>query len=174
MLSSEHRRFLVVDQAVVPGIFNLVLNAGIAWLLFRSVSMIPLWGATSDEASAGVDLLATAFLLPFFSCLIVSRLVVGQVRSGKLAPLPPERIPVSGWSHRSIFVRGLFLGVCGIVLAAAPLVAALSIADSASFGTNAFVGFKAGWTALLAAVISPVIAWWALAHASRSHDSSVA
>jgi hypothetical protein len=65
-------------------------------------------------------------------------------------------------------MRGLFLGACSILLAALPVVAALSIADSASFEAFAFIGYKAMWAGLLAGTISPVIAWWALADASRN------
>jgi len=76
LLSSEHRSFLVLHQGLVPTGFNLVLNGLIAWLLFRTATSVPLWG----ESGMGIDLLATAFLLPFLTCLIVSRLVGGQGR----------------------------------------------------------------------------------------------
>ena len=164
MLHPEHRKLLVVDQGVVAVVINLVLNGGIAWLLFRSVSQIPLWG----ESSVGGDLIVTALLLPLLTCLIVSKIVGHQVRSGKLPPLPNGQIPESGWSHRSSALRGLFLGGCSILLGALPVVAALSIADSASFDAFAFIGYKAMWAGLLAGTISPVIAWWALADASRT------
>jgi hypothetical protein len=167
MLSSEHRRLLSVDQGIIAIVINVLLNGGIAWLLFSSVSVVPLWG----ESSVGIDLILTAFLLPFLSCLIVSRIVAGQVRSGKLPPLPTAQVPESGWSHRSIRARGALLGVCSVFLAAGPIVVALSLADSATFGASAFIGFKAGWGGLLGGVVSPVIAWWALAEASRAPRS---
>jgi len=162
-LSAEHRKFLIVDQGLVPTAFNLVLNGLIAWLIFRSATSVPLWG----ESSIGVDLLATAFLLPFLTCVIVSRLVTGQVRSGKLSPLPQLQVPLAGWSLRPAAARGLILGAGGVLLGAAPLVAALSIGNSQPFDVGAFIGFKAVWAAMLAAVATPVVGWWALAHASR-------
>lgn len=163
MLSETHRRFLIVEQCAIPFAINVVLNGVIAFLLFRSAEAIPLWG----ESSAGIDLIVTALVLPFLSCLIVSRIIVGQVRNGKVPPLPPQQIPQSGWSHRSPSARGLLLGTMAILLSAVPLVAALSLADTASFEPAGFIGFKAGWAGLLAATSTPIIGWWALAHASR-------
>ena len=164
MLSAEHRRFLIVEQGVGPTLFNVALNGAIAWLLFRSATEIPLWG----EQSVGVDLLATAFLLPFLTCVIVSRLIGGQVRSGKLPALPDHQIPDSGWSLRPASTRGLVLAAGAILLGALPLVVALSLGEARPFGVNAFMGFKAAWAGGMAAVVTPIVGWWALAHASRA------
>ena len=161
-LSPEHRSFLIVHQGVVPTLFNLVLNGVIAWLLFRSAASVPLWG----ESGMGIDLLATAFLLPFLTCVIVSRLIGRQVRSGKLTPLPIEQIPRAGWSHRSVLARGAVLGAGGLLLGAGPLVVALTLGEARPFEVGAFIGFKAVWAALLAAVATPLVGWWALSRAS--------
>jgi hypothetical protein len=162
-LSDEHRSFLIVHQGLVPALFNLVLNGAIAWLLFRSLSSIPLWGQTS----VGGDLLITAFILPFLTCVIVSRLVGSQVRAGKLTPLAADAVPSSGWSKRSAAARGLLLGAGGLLLGAAPIVVALSLGGAEAFGVGDFVAFKAVWAGLLAAVATPLVGWWALANASR-------
>ena len=163
MLSPEHRKLLVVEQGIVAFVINVLLNGGIAWLLFRSVSEIPLWG----EQSVGGDLMITSILLPVLSCIIVSKIVGNQVRDGKIPRLPDAQIPASGFSFRASAIRGLFLGACALLLAASPVVAALHIGDAASFESGAFIAYKAVWAGLLAGVISPVIAWWALADASR-------
>ncbi|MBW2425644.1 MAG: hypothetical protein JRG86_15470, partial [Deltaproteobacteria bacterium] len=115
-LSERHRRFLLVEQGLIPTVFNLVLNGLIAWALFRSAAAVPLWG----ESSIGVDLVATSFLLPFLTCIIVSALVGRQVDAGKMPRLPSDQFPHSGWFRRSSFVRGLFLGVAGVLFAAIP------------------------------------------------------
>src|SRR5215475_6435530 len=115
-LSDRHRRFLLLEQGAIPTVFNLLLNGLIAWGLFRSSPAVPLWG----ESSLGVDLLATAFLLPFLTCLIVSSLVARHVRSGKVPPLPLGQPPHSHWFQRSPSTRGLLLGVAGVLFGAAP------------------------------------------------------
>lgn len=163
-LSERHRRFLAIEQGAIPMLFNLVLNGAIAWALFRSLDAVPLWG----ESSVGVDLLATAFLLPFLTCLIVSSLVVRQVRTGGVPPLPPGPIPFSRWSERGTAARGLLLGAIGVLFGAAPLVWALDLGQAQPFPMPAFVLFKALWAAMLALLVTPVVGWWALASASRA------
>jgi len=163
-MKPAHRSFLLVHQGIVPALFNLVLNGAIAWALFRKASEVPLWG----ESSVGVDLIATAAILPFATALIVSRIVAGQVRSGRLEPLAGEHLPAHGLSHRPAVVRGAWLALAALVFAAFPVVLALELGHARPFAVAAFVGFKAVWAALLAAAVSPLIGWWALAHASRA------
>jgi hypothetical protein len=163
-ISDDHRRFLRIDQCLVPGIINIVINGGIAWALLRAHAEIPLWGSPS----VGIDLIATGFLLPFFTCMIVSRIVGGQVRSGKLSPIAADQIGSRGFHHQSILKRALFLGVACVVFTSAPLVAALEMANAQPIAFYSFVGFKAIWGGLLAVLLTPLIAWWALSSASMS------
>jgi hypothetical protein len=167
-LSVRHRRFLVIEQGAVPTVFNFALNGAIAWALFRSASEVPLWG----ESSLGVDLIATGFLLPFLTCLIVSALVARHVRDGKVPPLLEAQLPQSRWFERSSFSRALALGVAGVVFGALPLVWALSLAQAQPLAVPAFVTFKAVWTGMLALLVTPLVGWWALANASRAHAPS--
>ena len=162
-LSEQHRRFLLVDQGIGPTIFNFLLNGLIVWALFRGAENVPLWG----EQSVGVDLLATGFILPFLTCVIVSALVSRQEKSGKVSPLPDQQFPHSHWFERSVPRRGLFLGVLGVVFGAVPVVWALTLGQAQPFSVSDFVLFKAVWAAMLAAVVTPIIGWWALANASR-------
>ena len=163
-LSDRHRRFLLIEQGAIPTAFNFVLNGLIAWALFRSSVAVPLWG----ESSVGVDLLATAFLLPFLTCIIVSALVTRHVRSGKVPPLPSGQLPHSRWFERSSSMRGLFLGIVCVLFGAAPVVWALSLGQAQPFPVPAFVAFKAVWAAMLALMVTPIVGWWALANASRA------
>lgn len=161
-LSEQHRRFLLVDQGVGPTVFNFLINGLIVWALFREAENVPLWG----EQSVGVDLLATGFILPFLTCVIVSALVSRQVKSGKVTPLPDGQFPHSRWFERSVSRRGLFLGALGVIFGAVPVVWALTLGQAQPFSVSDFVLFKAVWAAMLAAVITPIIGWWALANAS--------
>jgi len=163
-LSDRHRRFLWIEQGVIPGVFNLVLNGAIGWALFRSLQAVPLWG----QSSVGVDLLATAFLLPFLTCLIVSALVARDVRAGRVPPLPAAQLPHSQWFRRSVSARGLLLGLSGVLFGAAPVVWALTLGQAEPIPFSSFVMFKAVWAALLALLVTPLIGWWALASASHA------
>jgi hypothetical protein len=161
-LSREHRRFLLLDQSVGPMVINFLLNGAIAWVVFRSAQSVPLWGQTSIAA----DTLATAFILPVMTSLIVSRLVRWQVRSGQLSPLPASQALSSMWGRRSSLHRGAVLGAVAVVLAAAPVVVLFAAIGPAELERWRFIWFKAGFAAALGALVTPLIAWWALAHAS--------
>ncbi len=163
-LSDRHRSFLIIEQSFFAGIINVVINGVIAWLLMRSLVEVPLWG----ETSMGADLLATGFLLPFFTCLIVSRLTRSQVNSGKLPALEQSQIRPLGFHRRSSLFRAIMIGVIGVVFASAPLVTLLHLAQAAPVPLLSFIIFKAVWAGLFAMVVSPVIAWWALSAASSA------
>jgi Mg/Co/Ni transporter MgtE len=163
-LEAAHRRYLLVEQGIGAAIFNLLLNAGIAWLMVRSLEKVPTWG--SDMSIVG-DTIGTAFLLPFFTCLIVTRLARGQVRSGRLPPLPWHRT-----SHAALrrlpartLPRAALLGLVCVIAFAPVVVWALAALEVNELGVWRFVAFKALFAAALAAVVSPVIALGALGDA---------
>jgi hypothetical protein len=166
-LSGPHQKFLIIEQGAVPTVFNFALNGAIAWALFRSAEAVPLWG----ESSLGVDLLATAFLLPFLTCLIVSAIVARHVRDGKVPRLSADQLPHTQWYERSSMKRGLALGAAGVVFGALPVVWALHLASAQPLPVPSFIAFKAAWAALLALVVTPLIGWWALANASSVRES---
>jgi len=159
-MSPEHRRFLVLEQGVGSAVFNFVLNGVIAWLLFRSLERVPLWG---QQSIAG-DTIGTCFFLPFFTALIVTPLVRRRIRAGSVAPLgwTRETHPSLGWLPSGTTKRALVLGVI-CVLAVAPLsVWALGRLGVDELGFWHFVGFKATFAAALALLVTPVISIWAM------------
>ena len=162
-LSAAHRRMLLVDNGVGSAVFNFFLNAAIAWLLFRTATHVPLWG----QSSVAGDTLITAFLLPFLTCLVVSRLVSRQVTLGHVARVGAAELRSTFWPDRSPAGRGALLGAASVALVAVPVVAALSVSGFEGFALWPFIGFKAVFAACLAAVVTPLIAWWALVRASR-------
>lgn len=163
-LSPAHRRFLLIDQGLAPALFNLALNAGIAWLLFSSMHVVPLWG----QSSIAGDTLGTAFILPFMTALIVSRTVRGQVSRGRVPPLP--RRPAGGLLSRLAacppWRRGALLGLAGVLAGALPVVGIFTLAGPHELALHAFLWFKAGFAAVLAAAVTPPIGWAALLAAS--------
>lgn len=161
-LSAQHRRFLTIDQCAIPTVINLVANGAICYLLNRSVTLFPLWGGSS----VAVDLLATAFLLPFLLCVISSKSVAKMVTSGKLPPIPASQYPLDIF-QLSPLKRGLGLAAAGLIFAGAPILMALSLGGSQGFPLLNYVIFKGVWAALVAAVVSPLVGWWALADESQ-------
>lgn len=160
-LRAEHRRFLLLEQGLGAALFNVLLNGGIAWLMVRSLRTVPAWGG--DLSIIG-DTIATAFLLPFITCLVVTRLARAQVEKG--------RVPALDW-HRSshtvlrrlpsgVLPRALVLGLaCAVALG--PLVVwTLALLEVRELGAWPFVVFKAAFAGALAALVTPVVALGAL------------
>lgn len=160
-LTASHRRFLLVDQSIVPFAFNFVLNGAIAYAIFRSAESVPFLGQSSIVG----DTLITSFLLPFLTCLIVTGLVQKQVAAGTLLALAstPQRGLGAFFAERGKAIRGALLGVAAMALLAAPVLLVLSVSGVEALGRDTFLWFKAGYAGAIAAIVQPAIAWIALA-----------
>jgi hypothetical protein len=162
-MSSAQRRYLLVEQGLGAGVFNLVLNALIAWLMFRGRQTVPLWG----EQSIAGDTIGTSFLLPFLTCQIVTRLAHRQVRAGRLVALGWTRAahPWLGWLPRGTGARGAVLGLAGVAVLAPAAIAMVRGLGAAPMSLWGFVTFKAGFAAAAALLVTPLVALWAIAEA---------
>jgi hypothetical protein len=156
-MSPAHRRFLILEEGVGSVIVNLILNGLIAYLMFRGAESVPLWG---QQSIAG-DTIGTTFFLPLITCLIVTRLAGGQVRAGRFAPLTGTPLGLQ-WMPRRALWRGVVLGLICVVLVAPPAIAALTLLGVTQQGFWNFVVFKAVFAAALGAVVTPLIALWAI------------
>jgi len=161
-MSPRHRSYLLLEQGIGSGIFNVVLNAAIAWLMFRGMTNVPLWG---QQSIAG-DTIGTAFILPLLTTLIASRVVRGHVRRGHVPALAwPDASP-GRWMPRGLTLRGVVLGIVCLLVVGFPATSALGAAgfDEMSFG--GFIAFKALFAGVLATVVTPIVARLALADPS--------
>ena len=163
-MSSRHRRYLLLDQGIGAGIVNLLLNAAIAWLLFRGMTAVPMWG----QQSIGGDTIGTAFVLPFLSTLIASAIVRSQVRAGYVPAVALSASSALRRLPRSLAGRGALLGLIAVVVTGIPTALALDAAGTVEMGFRDFILFKALFAAVLGALVTPVIARAALADASAS------
>jgi len=170
-LSSGQRRYLLVFQCMVPLAINFVLNGIIGFVVFRGVDPVPTWGI---ESSAGPDLIGTCFFLPAITCLIVTPLVRGHVRSGMVERASrPEDLPA--WLQpfrRSLPIRALLFGFVGIALVGGAVAAGLLSAGPGQFGLNSFLWVKASFSAALGAAVTPIIGLVALAEGEHRPDSA--
>lgn len=159
-------RFLWIDQCAIPIVINFVGNGMMILLINRSLSMVPIWGIRG----AGIDLLGTSMLLPFGMCIINSAMIGKQIRAGKVQVLPqmhlPMRSPIFNWFRQPVWKRGIFLGLMGLIFAGIPVIWILTIGNVESLPVTSLALFKAGWSALLAALMAPIVGWWALARGS--------
>ena len=142
----------VREQTIVGGVVNLLLNAGLAWLLYRHVAVVPLAG----EQSVTSDLMATAFLVPLLVTVIVKPLVRRDVARGRL-----DRDSLSGlkprsphWLPANAVVEGVLLGLIGLVLVGAPTVWLLRLLRLDGLTVGTFAAVKAGMAGLVALCVT--------------------
>lgn len=122
------------------------------------------------EQSVAGDIVVTSFLLPFLVCLIATPLVRSEVRKA--------RLPAASWlgagSSRAphllgnLLIRAVALGALSALLVSPATIWTLRMlgVDSLDFWT--FVAFKASFAAVLAVVVSPLVAAWALEDGLRA------
>jgi hypothetical protein len=160
-MSPAHRRYLLLEQGVGAAVFNFFLNGAIAWLMFRTQDVVPLWG---QQSIAG-DTLGTSLLLPLITCLVVTRLARGHVRAGKVAPLGWTRDTHAtlAWLPRGTVARAFVLALCCTVALAPITLSVLALLHVAHLGLWRFILFKASYAAAAALVVTPVVALWAIA-----------
>jgi len=169
LMTARHRRFIWIEQGVVPMVFNFFINGFIAWAIFQSMSSVPFWGAKS----MALDLLATGFLLPFLSTLIAGTLIKKQIELGMVPALEfTGAITNANWLRFSLSRFGSILGVIGVMVCAAPLVWVLDLAQVESLSVEKFILFKSGWTMLLSLWVSPLVGYWALLKVSKERALS--
>lgn len=160
-LSEAQRKYLVHDQIVGSAIFNLLLNAGLAWLGFRHHDAVPMRG----DPSILNDAIGTAVILPLLTCLVVTPLVRKRLRTGKLEPLLelPERYDLLFWLPRWSFVRGLVLALLCLAWIAPLYLGLFFLFGVQSMSVGGFVLVKGLYAAIMAGAIAPVIALHAMA-----------
>jgi hypothetical protein len=163
-ISEAHRSYLVREQVITPALVNCALNGMIAWLIFRSRPAIPVWG----EGGLVFDTIATLFLLPFLTCLIVTPLIRRGVAGGKVPALRWRAADhaVLGYLPLSVWARGAAIGALAVVAGLPLILGGLSLAGIASLAPLRVVVLKGVYTGLLAGLVGPVIALCAISEAS--------
>jgi hypothetical protein len=157
-VTPAQRRFLLLDNGVGPFVINLLINGAIAWLLYRNATHVPLWG----QSSIAGDTIATSFLLPFITCLIVTPLARGRVRTGQVAQVIGE----SGrWLPRNAVWRGALVGILCLMALVPLTLSTLHLVGIAALTPWHFVYFKASFAAIEGVLVTPFLALWAISDA---------
>jgi len=160
-MTKIHRRYLVVDQGIVAGVIDAVINAGFVFLFFRSMTVIPVSGQTSMTG----DLIITSFLLPFFTVLIATPLIRAQVRNRAIPPMEPPRTehPLLRRLPHGTFWRALIFGTLFLATLGPICVAGFAAFGVTGWSFQQFLVFKALFAAIFGAAVTPIIAFCALA-----------
>jgi hypothetical protein len=156
-LTSAQRRYLWLEQGVGSVFVNFALNAAFGWTAFRSLAHVPLWGVSSIAG----DTIATCFLLPLLTTVIVSALTQRALRAGRLEPLETGAagLPLPGRP----LARGLALGALCVMLVFPLAIAGFFVSNTVELSFPSFVLFKGSFAAVLGLPLTPLVAWAALA-----------
>jgi hypothetical protein len=162
-LPAAHRRWIVINALVATALINLLLNAGLAWLSVRGEE-VPLIAVPVLETSTIFDTVGTFFILPLLTCLLATTAVWYERRNGELPQLdwPRDLHPLLASPPLTRIGRGVWLGALVTVLLAPPAVLVLVVADFGGISTGQFVLYKAILGVSLGALVTPLIALWAM------------
>lgn len=160
-LPQAHRRWVFINALAVTAVINLVMNGGIAWLSAHGITTVPLRpGHGLMRPNVLTDTIGTFVLLPYITSLLCTTAIWQQRRRG-LLPSAPN----AGWARPSTRSRrGLLLAACTLPLLAVLIGVLVAVAPDGLDRTQ-FALYKAALGVALGALVTPVIAIWALTDA---------
>lgn len=158
-------------EAVIGGVSNAVFNGLIAWLILRAGPDLEWGGAHSFT----VDIVATAFLLPFIVAAIVVPLQRRRLNKGDLQPMALA----SGSRLQSVADRfpygaiksALVFGLVGMLIFAPVTLLGLYLAGIETFTPAGYAVFKGIWAGVMAAVLVVIMVLVALRDPDASSDT---
>ena len=158
-MTPAHRRFLLRDAVLIAAVVNGALNALIAWLFTVNEDEIPLTEVPLvGGPSVLVDSVATCFVLPFLTTLLITTVIWGEMRKGHLTKVPhasgsfADRLPKTRL-RRATRIGLICLAVFGPISAAGVL-----LFDYGDISVGEFVLYKAIFGIVLGAAVTPWIA----------------
>jgi hypothetical protein len=145
---------IVRHETLVSGLSNTVFNGLIAWLLLRAGSNLTLTG----DHSYAIDVMATAFLLPFIVTLIVIPLNQRKCAAGKA---PSVTLDSGIWLQAvllkfpdKLWQRALYFGLLTLLIATPLTLVPLWALGFHEFTPLAYSLFKGVWAGLMAAILT--------------------
>ncbi|MFT5482782.1 MAG: hypothetical protein ACI9GW_001436 [Halieaceae bacterium] len=143
----------LLHEVLVGGVSNAIFNALAAWLLLRGGSNLTFGG----DNSFAIDVVATAFILPFIVSLIVIPLNQRKLRNNKVDTISATYIPCiqTFLNHfpKGLAMRAVCFGVLGVALFSPGVLLPLWALGISEFSPLQYAIFKGFWAGLLAAVL---------------------
>ena len=148
-------RYVLVNGVLGASIVNALLNGGIGVAITVGLATFPVWGVPGAVA----DLVATAFGVAFGTCLVVPFQVRRDVARGRVAvPEAPGWLsPPLGRLPRGTLARSIALGVVSVPLFCPLAVLPLALLGTVDLSRESFVALKAGFSAVEAALVTPLV-----------------
>lgn len=163
-LSQAQRKYLVRDQMIGGAILNGPINALFAWLTFRGHGGAPMQG----DPSILNDVIGTSVLLPLIICLIGTPLIRKFVHAGKIQAwvTPSAERTMLLWLPSNPVLRGLILSLAALATLAPMLLGVLLAFGVQHMSVGGYATLKLFYCALLAALVSPLVAAYVMATAT--------
>lgn len=140
----------IKKDITVNGVTNAFFNWLAAYLLMKSTPPLEWWG----KHSFGIDVIATAFILPFIVALIVIPVSRRKHAKGKLPawiPNPDSSIEsIIARFPRSLFLSALLFGLIGTVVFASVTLLGFYLAGIETVDPVKYSFFKGIWAGFIA------------------------
>jgi len=148
----------IQHERLMNGGTNTFFNGGIAWLSLKGKGLLHLAGS----GSFAIDILATAFILPFIVTLIVIPLQKRKVNKGKMTRFTPNKSRllerVAAGFPQSLWLSALYFGLIGMLIIAPITLLGMLAAGAHTFTPEAYSVFKGIWAGAMAAIlVGPMI-----------------
>ena len=164
-MNKQQKRYLSVDQGLIPVASNVVINALIAWLLFRNLDAVPMWGASSVM----VDSLFTVFLLTAINAAIITAMVRRAVTKKPALVTSEKRSdnPWMRWWPEGIWMRSALLGLVATAVLMPLFLAIFWLFGITELAPLHMVAFKSVYVLALTVPLLPAVAWAAICDGSH-------
>lgn len=150
---SDHAHEHLRHEVLVGGISNMFFNGVIAWLLLKG-GPAQTWGGSHSFA---IDIIATAFILPFIVALIVIPLQKSKLAKGKLVPInlgPLSKLQaLVNRLPGSTFLNALIFGLLGMCVIAPLTLLGFYLLGVTAVSPLHYAIFKGIWAGAMAGLL---------------------
>jgi len=145
-------------ERLMNGGTNTLFNGGIAWLSLKGKGLLHLAGS----GSFAIDIVATAFILPFIVTLIVIPLQKRKANKGSIARFTPNKANLierlAAGFPQSLWLSALYFGLIGMLIIAPTTLLGIILLGADTFTPEAYSLFKGLWAGAIAAIlVGPMI-----------------
>lgn len=160
-----------ISQQLTPGLINGLINGLIAWSMHRHTAALGLW----TQGAYATDLIATGFLLPAISWLILRPLIGRQFKQGIAPQLETLPLPkLLKFMPTGLWTGTLVIGLMGMILVGGVSVVLLQVLGSPDIVGSDYAWFKGLFGMLLTLVLQPTMVFAAMKHAKDLASQSSA
>ncbi|WP_412986211.1 hypothetical protein [Pontimicrobium sp. IMCC45349] len=152
-LSKRQKKYIFLQQTAVGVIMNMIMNAVMGWVTFKSAKTLSLWG----ENCFAIDLIMTTFMTVFMTSLLVSKMTHKTVLNGKQEPIDSEKLhALLRKSKPAPFLGSLLLAIIITTVFIPTLFWLLEFINATVLSLKSYIIIKALYAAFLAMIFTPI------------------